>query len=392
MVKKFLFVFILYIFSLTLTYAQEGTPWWFILEQGRRHYRNNSYGQALISFENARLARIDHFTRMEEDLIRFLSTPGARQYGDTLDFVEWYAAEIYESRVLAILEELYHYVPRSALDNSVNRVLEELDILKRYPEAEFWLGETFRMEGELVLAQVQYQRALRDQSLFQTPNFELEVLYRIAYVHRTRGEFTEMESRYREIIEGNDAEGNPRDNLWMAGAHVGSQSLMRAAMLRILQSSGSGITVNNELEGVNQFLNIYRHNNMATERAHRQLGLYLYSRGRYTAAMEHLMFAFLIQNTVIIEDIIRREFDFTFSSLEDLMQMAGTRRDLLDFMEETEYFRTIYYFSSALHANGRTLPAVQLWNFLAQSNISGEWGNRARRTGVPVIESVIVMP
>ena len=183
-----------------------------------------------------------------------------------------------------------------------------------------------------------------------------------------------MERRANEIIEGAGTSRAPRDELW-----AGNQ--IRFAMARILEN-----------EGINRFLTLYRHNNTLTEKAHRLLGFYQYATNRYIPAAEHLMFAFLIQNTVLIDDIIRRQHDFTFTTLDDLMRHVLSRPALVEFIEETEYFRTAYYFSAALHATGKTQPAMQLWAFLARSSNAGVWGERARRNPTPFIERALEMP
>jgi hypothetical protein len=98
------------------------------------------------------------------------------------------------------------------------------------------------------------------------------------------------------------------------------------------------------------------------------------------------MFAFLIQNTVIISEILRREFDFAFSTLEELEDRLKTMPALSAFLDETEYYRTAYYLSSALYACGKNQPSGQLWTFLARSGSAGEWGERARRNRSPYVE------
>jgi tetratricopeptide (TPR) repeat protein len=311
---------------------------------------------------------------MEEDFIFLLSAPEVRRLGDSLEFVERYVTERRETAVSAALNELYYRVPKDTLNGSVSRALKEMDRLKSYPEAEYWLGETYRVEGELGLALRQYEKAWNERGLLETPGFEMEILYKIVDLHRIRGNYQEMERRANEIIEGAGTNGIPRDSLW-AGSPQSPSNQIRAAMARILEN-----------EGVNRFLTLYRHNNTDTERAHRLLGFFYYSSSRHTQAMEHLMFAFLIQNSVLIEEIIRRDYDYSFSTLEDLMAFVQRRPELVAFVEETEYYRTIYYLATALYASGKTRPSSQLWAFLAGSNNAGEWGNRARRNPTPYIE------
>jgi len=359
---------------------QPERPWWFTLEEGKFHFRNGSYGNALLAFEDARRGRLAQFIRMEQDFIQLLSLPEVRFLGDNLEFVERFIAERHQTAAGAALAQLYHFVPRESLRGSVNRALGEIDRLKAYPEAEFWLGETFRAEGELTLALQQYERAWNSRALLKVPEFDVEILYRIVDIHRTRMNYQEMERRAREIVEGIGPSGAPRDELW-AGNPPGAHNALRAAMARIL-----------ETEGINRFLTLYRHHNTDTERAHRLLGFFYSATNRFIPAADHLMFAFLIQNSIIISEVIRREFDFTFSTLEDLMTHVRPGSQLAAFMEETEYFRTAFYLSAALQATGRTRPAAQLWAFLAASDDAGDWGNRARRSPVPVIERVIELP
>ena len=354
--------------------AQASQPWWYTLEQGKLLFRKGSYGDALLTFEDARRQRIAQYTRMEEDFIFLLSIPEVRRLGDSLEFVERFINERRYTAAATALDELYYRVPKDSLKGSVSLALEKFDLLKGYPEAEYWLGETYRAEGELGLALRQYEKAWNERELLETPGFEIEILYKITELHRIRGNYQEMERRANEIIEGVRANGLPRDSLW-AGSSQGSSNQIRAAMSRILEN-----------EGVSRFLTLYRYNNTETERAHRLLGFFYYSSNRYTQAMEHLMFAFLIQNSVLIEEIIRRDYDYTFSTLENLMALVQRRPELAAFMEETEYYRTIYYLATSLYASGKTRPASQLWAFLAGSNNAGEWGNRARRNPNPYIE------
>ena len=376
MFKRLVIGFVLLFLAAGLCWAWEFNSPWYSLERGKRYFRNGSFGNALIAFEDARRGRYEQFTQLEQDLILFLSRPTVRLLGDSLEFVEAYIAQFHETRAAAALAELYHRVPRESLRGSVRRALEEMNRLKVYPEAEFWLGETFRETGELGLALRQYEEAWNQRAFLENPQFEVQILYRLAEVHRVRLEYPQMERRARQIIEGICPITGPRDRLW-----GGAQNPIRPAMLRLMQN-----------EGIDRFLALYRHNNPVTERAHRFLGSFFYVTNRFPTAVEHLMFAFLIQNTILIDEIIRRQFDFTYTTLDDLMEQVGQRRELRAFIEETEYFRTIFMLSSALHATGNTRPAMELWAFLARSPDSGEWGERARRNPTPFIDRAVEQP
>ena len=376
MQKKFLFIFTLLVLIAGISFSQRQAerPWWYTLEEGKRLFSSGAYGDALIAFEDARRARLAQFTQIEGELIRLLSLPDVRRLGDSLDLVEQYIAANHETASAAALAEIYYRVPKDSLNGSVKRVLEAVNRLKNYPDAEYWLGESYRAEGELALALRQYGRALENRDLLETPGFDTEILYKITDVHRMRREYQEMEKNANEIIEGKDPLGTPRDDLW-------SHNQIRAAMARLLEN-----------DGVNHFLLLYRYHNPVTERAHRLLGFFCYASSRYSLAAEHLTFAFLIQNTVLIDEVVRHNYDYTFTTLQDLMASVRPYRNLTDYIDETEYYRTAYYLASALYASGKTKPARELWAFLAGSDNAGEWGNRARRNPTPFVDRAIEMP
>jgi len=370
--KKVTVTFLLIVFISGMSVAQTARPWWYTLERGKTLFRGGAYGYALTTFEDARRERIAHYTRLEQDFIALLSDPYVRLMGDSLEFVERYITEHYETRAAEALSELYYRVPRDSLKDSVAQALAALDLLKSYPEADFWVAEAYRVEGELDLALLQYERAWDNRALLEAPGFAVDILYKITDVHRIRRNYTEMERWAIQIIEGPEPYG---DSLWI------NQLNLRAAMARILEN-----------EGVERFLILYRHRNTGVESAHRLLGFFYYANRRYIPAAEHLMYAFLIQNSLLIDELLRRDFDFEFTNLDNMMAFVRVRPDLMAYIEETEYYRTVYYFASALYATGKTRPASQLWAFLSRSGDAGEWGSRARRSPTPYIESVVEMP
>jgi tetratricopeptide (TPR) repeat protein len=384
-----------------LSFAQVpvSQPWWYILERGKNLYRNGDYGEALLVFENARRERRTMYERMEQDFISLLSVQEVRRLGDSLDRVERYARERSYTSASAALEELYYRIPRESFNNSAPAALSALGGLKDYPEAEYWIGEIYRAEGELNLALNQFRKAWEQRAYFENPGFATELLYKIADIYKTipvnnpqneqysQRAYNEMERTLLFIIDS--------DTLWSNAAGVerhtpgqaipydeASASFARRAMTRTL-----------EQDGAVRFLTMYRYNNTEVEEAHRLLGFYYSLSGRYSRAQEHLMFAFLIQNSVIIAELIRHTYDFTFTSLEVLIEEIGRRPLLSAYAAQTEYFKTVYYLAASLYGNGKTAAARDLWAFLASRTEAGEWQNRAAvQLRSPRLERAVEMP
>jgi tetratricopeptide (TPR) repeat protein len=307
---------------------------------------------------------------MEQDMIALLSTPEVRRMGDSLDFVEAYIADRSQTSAARALDELYFRVNRESLGGSAGKVLDELNRLKDYPEAEYWIGETYMAEGALDIALKQYQLAYQKRSLLENPGFGTELLYKMAEVHKIRQEYNEMEQRLLEILR--------EDSLWLED----SDSFVRRAMTQTLSN-----------DGINRFLTLYRHSSPRTEKAHRLLGNYYYTAGRYSHAVEHLSFAFLIQNTILIDEILRNQYDFAFTTIEDLLAEINRRPNLRVYIEEVDYYKTMYYLGTAFYGDGKLQTARGVWTILSRIESAGEWRTRSQsQLRSPILERVIDMP
>ncbi|GHV95349.1 hypothetical protein AGMMS50293_16690 [Spirochaetia bacterium] len=407
-IVTFIITFIFFIWGGLSLHAQPQAgaqrPWWYTLEQGKHSFRGGDYGSALLSFEDARRQRRAMYERMEKDFINLLSVSGVRRLGDSLDLVERYMQDRHYTAAAAALEELFYRYPKESFNNSAAAALTALGQLKNYPEAEYWIGETYRAEGELALALGQFQKAYNQREFFETPGFDIALLYKMAAIRKIRQDYNEMEKNLFSIIE--------TDSLWLNTAKAEQTRIERAKAekdqagqpmptgvlpMPYAEASASfaseAMTRTLQNEGVNRFLTLYRYNNASVEEAHRLLGLYYAVSGRHSKAQEHLMFAFLIQNSIIIQEVIRREYDFTFTGLAALAEEINRSPLIASYAEKSEYYKTIYYLGSSLYGNGKGAAAREFWAFLAARSEAGEWSNRAAvQLRSPHMEPIVEMP
>ena len=382
--RNIIFSFLLIIFVSPI-FAQRH-PWWFSLEQGKIMFRAGEYGAALLLFEDARRDRRAMYEQMERDFINLLSINEVRRIGDSLDFVERYSYDRFYIAATKALEELYYRIPKANFKNSAASALQAFDKLKNYPEAEYWIGEIYRVEGELSLALAQYRKAYEMREVLENTDFSVDLQYKIAGILKTRQEYNEMERMYLSIIEN-------LDTLWTNSRM--SESNERTPVPYALASSSfatQSMTRTLENESIRRFLEMYRYNNSTVENAHRQLGFYYAVTGRPTA-QNHLMFAFLIQNTIIINEITKHQFDFSFSNLSELTAEINKSSLLVSYIDTVEYYKTAYYLAASLYRNGKTTVARNFWEFLASTPQAGEWYNRAiLQLRSPRMEPIVEMP
>ena len=407
--RRLIFVLLLFAFFAPLFAQPVAIPWWLSFEQGKQQFRVGDYGGALMLFEDSRRDRRAMYEQMERDFILLLSQREVRRIGDSLDKVEQFSRDSLYKAATAALDELYYRIPKESFDNSAKTALAAFNNLKDYPEAEYWIGEVYMVEGELPLALAQYRKAYsiisgRPPLSSEDPECGITLQYKISAIHDTRQEYTDMIKIYESII-------NLSDSLWVnsnkaisAKSNNGSQNTSLPYEQAYASFEKSAMTKTLTEHGINRFLELYRYNNKSTEKAHRYLGYYYAVRGR-PSAEPHLMFAFLIQNTVIMEEVKHRQYDFTFTtqkdvrgennirSLAELAEIANKNALLTAYMEEVEYYKTAYYLSLSLYRNGKPSVARAIWEFLAVVPQAGEWQSRAiNQLRYPHFEPIVEMP
>ncbi|MDR1216534.1 MAG: hypothetical protein LBK25_07630 [Treponema sp.] len=368
--RKFFVILVMVCLPFSASAQRAEKAYWWLLEQGKTFFRDGAYGQALMAFEDAKRDRKAMFEQMEQDLIVVLSTQEVRRMRDSLADVEKYIAENHLDKAARALRELYYRTPRDSLGDSANNALKAIGALKNYPEAEYWLGEVYRIEGELTLALKQYKKAHEQRANLENQAFDIEILYKIVDILKTKRDYTEMEEISKEIVA--------LDTLWQGDSGV----FARNSMLRIL-----------ETDGISRFLTIYRYDNINVEKIHRTSGFFYYASGRHSNALEHLMFSFLIQSTVIINEVIRSNYGFEFTDIPALLNAAQGNPAIVDYIESVEYYKTIYYLGATFYATGKTAPARNFWLVLRDGPEVTQWSIRsANQLQHPFIEKAVEMP
>ncbi|OHE62598.1 MAG: hypothetical protein A2Z99_05120, partial [Treponema sp. GWB1_62_6] len=329
-----------------ISFAQRGAvtdePFWMTLERGKLLFREKRYGDALLSFEDALRGRRELFARHRRALVDALSLPEVRRFDDSLTRFETYAAERKLKAAQDALAAVYALVPRDSMNGSALAAMDAALSLAAYPEAEYWIGEAYRAEGESAIALKQYQKAYALRDLLEVHDEGRDILYKIAELQAERLEYPAMEASLLEILK--------EDILWTSG----SSAFIRDAMSRTLAD-----------EGLDRFLLLYRYSSPWALRAHRDLGLYFYRSGRHDRAAAHLTFAFLIQVTVLIDEIKRSESEWKATTLPDILDRAEKRESAVEYLADTGFYRTVYYFGASLYAVGRGKSAIELWRAVA---------------------------
>jgi tetratricopeptide (TPR) repeat protein len=353
--------------------------WWWTLELGKGQFRAGQYGDALATFETAVTQRQDTYKQFYNDMITMLSKPDAIPLGDDLQQVEGFVKATNQTEAQAALNELDYRVGLDTMHDSVKAVLAALQNLENYPEADYWIGECYRVEGEPAMALTQYNEALKHADLFEKKGFDIDILYSMAAVYQSQGSNVNYESTLLAILNANDPSGAARGGLWAQE----NDTFARSSMVRILTNNG-----------IDRFLSLYRDDNTESLKAHTMLGMYYYQNGKYDEASQQLMYAFLIPMSFCMEKTSAYDATWEYSTIDGLFsKMRGARplQSVLKWLADNDFYKTAYFFACSLFASSRNKPASDIWTFLAglpAGNIdTDQWRSRSiLQTHSPAID------
>ncbi|TVR31875.1 MAG: hypothetical protein EA404_08955 [Spirochaetaceae bacterium] len=232
-----------------------------------------------------------------------------------------------------------------------------------FPEAEIGIGRVFQAEGSLELALRQYETALEQAFAFEVRETEQLVRYRIADVHRLRGDDRAYVDQLTQLANQQEAFSDE------------ALAERRAAYLNVLRS-----------RGLDRLMVLYRIDDDFAHRAHRELGIHLYNQRDYDALL-HLTFAAMQGFTRLVEELRRIEFDYSYSSATEVLADAREVSHLRQYLERQQFYRTLYYLGLALERDdSASQSALQIWRTLAQLPEAGQWYQSAlQRVGGPAI-------
>jgi tetratricopeptide (TPR) repeat protein len=225
-----------------------------------------------------------------------------------------------------------------------------------FPEAEIGIGDIYAEEGELDLAISQYKKAYDLRKSFYIPGQQYEVLFRLADIYEKKELYKLMEDSLQLVIR-DDVRFNETPTYRMK----------------------SQIAKNYADKGIDRMLFLYSFEDTIFAKAHSRLGLFYYRTGRYSPAIDHLLYSIIYRTARMKAFLFGKDAEYEFTSLADLMRRIDAAPELRRYAQDVGFFRDLYYLAGATFANGYPLNGKALWNLIAGSKAADSYADLSRR-------------
>ncbi|MDX9959574.1 MAG: hypothetical protein RBT68_14130, partial [Spirochaetia bacterium] len=345
-------------------------PAWLSLERGKRLFNDKDFGEAYMAFELAVISRRETFQAAAERLEQVMESTTAQEAGDSIQrILEAFAAEEFILRdyaamvaasqgslrrllttmmgqkisdshraFITVILQVLEYRPASAMEDSISVLGKLVGLLARYPEAEYWKGRVFMVEGELGLAEFQFRRADEWRESLENPGERSTILYSLLDLYEARGDMVAWEETIRILRADDQVEQDP---------------FLREAMISTLRNPG-----------FDRFMLLYRIEPTGSLDANRRWSEFLLERGRINADL----YAAVAVNMVLTRAISMlkvRDPAYVWAGLDDFLAKAYLRSQVVTYLQEHDLNRMLLVLADALYVSSARQNALTLWRFVS---------------------------
>lgn len=292
---------------------------------------------------------------------------------------------------------------RRDLASALDILSDTVESQEEYPEAEFWLGRVYESQGQLVLAEEQYRRALNLSVYLRVPDDKILYEYALA-----------------SLLMDKDSEGS-----------LEAEALLLGIINREGGASPENISLGHKYietltEGsIDELLFLFREESTYSLKARRILGEKAWETGHYRSSLLHSTRVVLSLLSTAAENYreLRSDWRFDINLPEDRKQPDRDVRypgysdgtvDLIegiyayipetaDWLEQEAFWAQLYLMASSLFAEGYAESAVSIWSLMVlddpldgsmrSRSESGLWGRLSlRQLDEPFISKGSITP
>lgn len=355
-------------------------------QSGRRLFEAKRFGEALSSFQNAIVQRRNRYSAAAARLDTIIATLSSAQaklsisalldYFQRQDFIDsdiektkakangYLMAELALFRMEKISTDFGDFIdilllvldkkPLAELDDSLTLLRRSCLDLSSYPEAEYWIGKIYEVEGETRLAELQFQRAYGQRIALEIPDERFDILVSLSSLYRGQKNWKAYETIQSEILS--------EDPLFRD-----EKRFLREAMDRTLASSGFDL-----------FMALYRVEEGPWTEAELGLGEFYLVNGRAQASL----YLAAAANGVIskcLGRIAEKDPSFSYTTIGDFLDKAQEDRNIREYILSSGLAKTLYELGLALDAGGSREPARLIWSALAARTYLEPWDKSAKK-------------
>ncbi len=313
-------------------------------------YDKMDYGTALKYAEDAILYRKLFIEKQIETLKSSLSAKRVQVAGDNINSVLSVLKDRNERASIAVIESYTKIKGIEYFDNSIQKLLDYMNSLIVFPEAQKLIADVYKLEGEYQFAEEYYQLALKNADVLDIPDEKYDILYMLAEISRLENDFSTMETRLLNILIDDKSY---RDKA------------LNTAMIETIKANKKG--------SMEKFFNLYRANSYLSIDAYNQLAEYYYKAGDKEKALNFAALSAITSFSKVNEILISRNSEYSYENLSKFFQEAAFYDDIVEWGNENKAWSSFNILAKYTKEEGYNNFARELLVVLVQFSPEKYW-------------------
>lgn len=306
-------------------------------------YESKNYGRALKYCEDAVLSRKLKMEKETKLLEKAIEPQEVSSVGDKISEVRAVLLKRDEYDAVNLIDFYLKKKGESYFDNSVSKLLNHLNSIKVYPEAQKLMGDIYKIEGEYTFAEMYYREALKNSSVLDIPDEKYDILYELVDISALQNDEEEKESRLLVILT--------EDNVFLDKAFV--NSLIRQIKL-------------NKKDSLEKFFSMYRADNYYMMKAYSELSDYYRKNDVREKALIFVSLDVITGFTKVLSIIKKRNINFEYKGLSSVLFECSLYPDIIDWGIKNNLWKSFFNLAVIARENDCYIFADDLLKILAE--------------------------
>lgn len=330
---------------------------WRIFKQAENEFENINYGASLTLFEKAKEIRRQECNWEKYTLETVMLKSAVKKADDSLEEIVAYLKSREYREVIAIIDNEFLIHGKEYFGNSFKKLYDEVVKKEFYPEADYYIGKIYRLEGETLLALQYYEKALSHKDVLNVKEQEYDILYDIANIYKLLEDYSKYETYLLKILE--------KDSRFL------DKNVFVNSILKTIKQ--------NKPETVAKLFNLYRNDNIFSIKACHDLTLLYELTGYSDKALECAAFGSLTSFTKIVNVLADRDIEFQYEDLKQVMTKCQKYPDVIEWGNKNGSWELFVLLAKESSAQGCLLFATELYKILSLSEPVEYWRIQAEK-------------
>lgn len=325
-----------------------------ILEDAKDAYDNLDYSNALNLALKSKESRKDKVDWEIMTLENSFKPAEVKYVGDELSAIIPVLIERQDYDAIEIINRYFKIKEKDFYSDSAKKLLKYIKSNREFPEADFLIGNIYRLEGEYDFAKKYYSTALKYSDILDIPSEKYDILYSLVELSLLQKDTKEYE-KYLLLIIGHDSFYRDEN--------------MMSAMERTLKGTTA--------DTLEKFFKLYRADNFNLLNAYIALSEFYQSKDQKQKALHTSALGALTGFTKVLGVVSNRNPEYKYTDLGSLFVEVSLYSDIIEWGIDNSVWKGFYQFAEQALKNDYPVFAKQLFSVLEIFSPEEYWRDAA---------------